>query len=309
MHVELNDIAMFVEVAKTLSFTKAADALDTPAATLSRRITQLEQALNVKLLVRSTRHLDLTPEGAAYYERCANLVATARSAHEQLLDMASQPAGRVSVSMPVSFALFFLPDVLDEFLTRYPDIQLDFDLGMTDIDAIENPFDLVLRFGEQPDSTLISKQLALVSHQLYASPAYLAEHGIPLQPADLSHHQCLRPVIDSEMNHWALSNGNRQVNVPVTGRMAANSIGLCANLAMQGLGVTLLPVFASMKRAVSDASLKRVLPEWEHVAVPLYALIPTRVAPAKTRALMNFIQEKLAPSSAQGAALSKLQTE
>lgn len=293
MHIELNDIAMFVEVARTLSFTKASDALNTPSATISRRITQLERALSIKLLTRSTRHLELTPEGAAYYERCRGLVAAARGAHEQLLDMASQPAGRLSVSMPVSFALFFLPDVLEDFLTQYPDIDCDFDLGMTDIDAIENPFDLVLRFGEQPDSTLVSKQLASVSHQLYASPAYLAQNGTPREPSDLSSHQCLRPVIDSDMTHWALSNGHTLIKVPIKGRLNANSIGLCANLASQGLGITLLPTFASMKSTISDASLVRVLPEWELAPVPLYALMPTRVAPAKTRALMNFIQNKL----------------
>lgn len=299
MNVELNDIAMFVEVARHLSFTHAADAMALPAETLSRRVSVLEKKIGMKLLLRSTRHLALTAEGQAYLARCEVLVEQARGAHVQLLDMASQPAGRLSISMPVSLALLMLPEVMDAFMTAYPAIDCDFDLSMADVDAIDNPYDVVLRFGQQRDSSLVSRQLALVSHQLYASRDYLDRKGTPLHPADLAQHDCLRPVIDASNAQWVLHNGTRTERVAVHGRLGANSIGLCSRLASQGLGITPLPVFTSLANSIEDMGLHRVLPDWALAPISLYALLPARTVPAKTQAFLAHIQPHLDAATAR----------
>ena len=209
MDIQLNDIALFVEVAKRKNFSHAAEALNIPTSTLSRRVSELERSVGMRLLNRSTRKIDLTEAGAIYFERCRHIVEEARIAHDQLLDMAVQPKGRLRISLPTSLAQLFLPAVISEFREQHPDIECDFDLSMRPIDPISNPFDLILRFGQQPDSSLISRKIVLMAHQLYASPDYLARHGEPRVPADLSHHECLRPTMREESSFWMLLFGRQ----------------------------------------------------------------------------------------------------
>jgi DNA-binding transcriptional LysR family regulator len=290
MEIQLNDIALFVEVAKRRNFSQAALALQLPTASLSRRVTELENAIGMKLLTRSTRRIELTEAGTLYYERCRHIVDEARIAHDQLLDMAVQPKGRLRISIPTSLGQLFLPVVIREFTELYPDIECDFDLSMRPVDAISNPFDLVLRFGQQPNSSLVSRQIVLMAHHLYASPSYLERFGEPRVPADLSHHACLRPQLDQSDSFWALHSGQKIERVKVFGRLAANNMGLLGRMASQGLGITPLPIFDVMERAISQRGLKRVLPDWTLAPIPLFALLPSRMAPAKTRAFLDFIQ-------------------
>ncbi|MYZ43806.1 LysR family transcriptional regulator [Schauerella aestuarii] len=296
--VQLNDIAVFVEVAKLGNFSHAAQALGLPTTTVSKRVTELEQAIGMKLLTRSTRRLTLTEAGTLYFERCRHIVDEARVAHDQLLTMAVQPKGRLRISIPTSLAQLFLPAVIGPFTETYPEIECDLDLSMRPIDPISNPFDLVLRFGQQPDSTLISRQLVLMQHHLFAAPAYLERYGEPRVPSDLAHHECLRPDMTDAYSYWMLHSGAQVQRVKVSGRLAANNIGVSGRIAGQGLGITPLPVFAAMERAIANGGLVRVLPEWSLTPIPLFALLPSRTPPAKTRAFLDFIQPRLTESTA-----------
>lgn len=293
MDIQLNDIALFVEVAKRKSFSHTAEALGMPTSTLSRRVSELERDLGMKLLKRSTRRIELTEAGAVYFERCRHIVEEARVAHEQLQDMATQPKGRLRISMPASMAQYFLPVVIREFREQYPEIECDFDLSMRPIDPISNPFDLVLRFGQQPDSSLIARQVVLMSAQLYASAAYLKQRGEPRVPTDLIHHECLRPAMNDMYSHWVLHSGAKVERVPVTGRLAVNNVGMLGRLANHGYGITPLLVFDALERAIQQGGLQRVLPEWTLASVPLLALLPSRHIPAKTRAFLDFIQPRM----------------
>ncbi|AOB28593.1 MULTISPECIES: LysR family transcriptional regulator [Bordetella] len=293
MDIQLNDIALFVEVAKRKNFSHAAEALNIPTSTLSRRVSELERGLGMRLLNRSTRRIDLTEAGALYFERCRHIVEEARVAHEQLQDMAAQPKGRLRISLPTSLAQLFLTDVIPEFRSLYPDIECDFDLSMRPVDPISNPFDLVLRFGQQPDSSLVARQIVLMTQHLYAAPQYLALHGEPRVPADLGHHECLRPSMSDAFSYWVLQSGDKVERVQVSGRLAANNIGMLGRLAGQGLGITPLVMSDSMTRAIRQAGLVRVLPDWALTPIPLFALMPSRMVPAKTRAFLDFIQPRL----------------
>ncbi|AMG90456.1 LysR family transcriptional regulator [Bordetella bronchiseptica] len=293
MDIQLNDIALFVEVAKRKNFSHAAEALNIPTSTLSRRVSELERGLGMRLLNRSTRRIDLTEAGALYFERCRHIVEEARVAHEQLQDMAAQPKGRLRISLPTSLAQLFLTDVIPEFRSLYPDIECDFDLSMRPVDPISNPFDLVLRFGQQPDSSLVARQIVLMTQHLYAAPQYLALHGEPRVPADLGHHECLRPSMSDAFSYWVLQSGDKVERVQVSGRLAANNIGMLGRLASQGLGITPLVMSDSMTRAIRQAGLVRVLPDWALTPIPLFALMPSRMVPAKTRAFLDFIQPRL----------------
>lgn len=308
--MRLNDMSIFVTVAEHGSFTAAAEATNQPADTLSRGVTRLEKQLGMRLFVRSTRHLALTELGAAYLKRCAPLIAATREAHDSLHDLNAQPTGPLRISMPVSLALL-LPDAIEAFIAEHPGVTCDLDLSMDDIDPIENPYDIVLRFGRQPDSALVSRMLAGVPHQLYASQDYLSRRGTPGQPADLAGHDCLRPVIDQTSATWTLHCGPEAQTVSIHGRIGANSIALCCRFAAQGLGITPLPVVPAMRKAVQEWGLIRVLPDWAMAPFPLFALLPSRTPSARAEAFLTFLQPRLGGASLarDQAALSKLHTE
>src|SRR3546814_18859036 len=147
MDIQLNDIALFGEVAKRKNFSHAAEALHMPASTLSRRVSELEQSIGMKLLNRSTRRIELTEAGLMYFERCRPIVEEARVAHDQLLDMAEQTKGRLRVSMPSSLALLLLPAVYSEFRAQHTAIDCDFTMTLPHLNPHINPFYLVISLG------------------------------------------------------------------------------------------------------------------------------------------------------------------
>ncbi|ARP88652.1 LysR family transcriptional regulator [Bordetella genomosp. 9] len=293
MNIKLNDIALYVEVARRKNFSRAAEALNIPASTLSRRVGELERSVGMRLLNRSTRRIELTDAGALYYQRCRGLIEEARVAHEQLIDMNRSPKGLLRISLPNSLAQLFLPAVMEEFSEKYPDIECDFDMSSEAIDPVSNQFDLALRFGQQPDSDLVSRKILMMPRELYASPRYLARRGTPRTPADLASHECLRNSHTDDRSVWELRNGSQVERVVVSGKMAASHSGVQARLAASGLGIAPVPVFDMMRQAVKSAGLVPVLPGWSLAPVPLYALLPTQTIPAKTRAFLSFIEPRL----------------
>ncbi|ARI02466.1 TPA: LysR family transcriptional regulator [Pseudomonas aeruginosa] len=293
MEVNLNDLAIFVEVVRRKSFSRAADILDIPSSTLSRRVTELEQNIGIRLLNRSTRRLGLTEAGAFYYEHCRRLVEELRVAHEQIVEMNSSLSGLLRISLPDGLAQMLLPTVMREFGKRFPGIACDFHMSSEIVDPISNHFDLALRFGHQPDSELVSHRILMLPRELYAAPSYLAEHGVPNQPEDLPQHECLRISPVEEHSVWELRDGAQTQAINVSGRMSASHAGALVHLAVAGFGITAIPVFHMMRSAVQAAGLERVLPGWSLVSTPLYALLPTNHVPAKTRAFLGLIEPKL----------------
>lgn len=303
METSLDDIALFVEVARRRNFSRASESSGVPVSTLSRRINQLEQQIGVKLFNRSTRKVELTEAGGVYFERCQKIVDEARIAHEQLVDVAQLPKGRLRVSLPASFGVTVLAGFLGEFCARYPDIECEFDLGIHPVDLLADPFDLVLRFGRQPDSGVVSRHLVSVPLGLYASRGYIAGHGVPVTPSELAHHQCLRASSGKEDTEWELHSGDRVETVTVSGKIMANNVGMLQRMCQQGMGI--VPLSCRMSRETdSDEPLVRVLPEWEFRSVPLLALFPSRLMPAKTRVFIDFLQARLLELQAEAKAQS-----
>lgn len=298
--VQLNDIALFIEVARRKSFSLAARALAMPTSTLSRHISQLEQAIGMRLINRNTRRLDLTEAGMVYLQRCQGLVEEARLAHEQLQSLSRQPQGLLQVSIPHSLALLFMPDTIHEFIDAYPDVDCQFDLSMRSPDLNGAAFDVMLRFGDAGDvGELHAIDVVTLKSYLYASADYLARHGVPRSPADLAHHQCLRSTGDERDSTWTLHSASGQVErVAVHGQVAANNISVGSAFAGLGLGITRMPQCEAMRGVIAQHSLQRVLPDWSLDPVPIYAVFPSRILPAKTRAFMEYVRPKLAPSDA-----------
>ena len=289
----LNDMALFVEVVRAMSFRRAADAIGVPNSTLSRRVSALEKTIGLRLLHRTTRKLELTEAGQIYYERCKRIVAEAKLAHEQLGDLLAQPSGVLRVSLPVDFATTYLAPLISEFARCYPGIRFDFDLTPRRVDLVAEPFDVAIRMGEPQDSGLIARPLASLPTYLYASPSYLASAGEPLQPADLSLHECLgfRTV---KALVWALNCPTTQTDmqVEVGGRFQLNNVGMMRRLATLGLGIVLMNE-AMVADELASGRLQRVLPLWQGEPVPVYVITETRLLPAKTQRFIEFLRERL----------------
>lgn len=284
----LNDMALFVEVVKARSFRGAAETIGMPNSTLSRRIGVLEKAIGLRLLHRTTRKIEPTEAGQIYFERCKRIVEEARLAHEQLGEMLAQPSGMLRVSLPVDFATTFLAPQIAEFARRYPGISFDFDLTPRRVDLVTEPFDVAIRMGEQPDSNLIARQLAVLPRYLYASPRYLDLYGEPKQPADLSEHECLR--LRPSTSVWTLHGATEAIEVEVGGRFQLNSIGMMRRLAAFDLGIVML-VEEIVADDLAAGRLRRVLPEWQATSVAVHAVTETRLLPAKTQRFIEFLRE------------------
>ncbi|MEY4415348.1 MAG: hypothetical protein RIQ53_2641 [Pseudomonadota bacterium] len=285
----LNDMALFVDVVNAKGFRGAAEATGVPNSTVSRRISQLEKAIGLRLLHRTTRRVELTEAGQIYYERCRRIVDEARLAHEQLGELLAQPRGVLRASLPVDFATVYLAPVITAFAERYPGIRFDFDLSPRRVDLVAEPFDVAIRIGEQPSSTLIARQLALLTPQVYASPRYLARAGEPLDPEQLVQHECLG---FSKASAWTLQQGERIVQVQVSGRYQLNSVAMFRRLAALEQGLVLLPR-AVVEDELARGQLRQVLPGWHGKPMPVYALTETRLLPAKTQRFIEFLQERL----------------
>lgn len=286
----LNDMALFVEVAKLMSFRKAADATGVSISTISRRIRALEQNIGLRLLHRTTRKLELTEPGQMYYERCRAIVDEARTAHEKLGELLAQPSGQLRASLPVDFATFYLAPLLVEFSRLYPQIAFDFDLTPRRVDLVSEPFDVAIRMGELPSSPLIARQLAQLPVRIYTSPQYLRSFGEPVVPLDLACHQCIG---FPKSGKWKLRRDAQIVEVGVTGRFQLNSVGMLQRLATLGAGIVMLPEEIAAED-VRVGKLQQILPEWEGTPIPVYALTETRLVPAKTQRFIEFLREHLA---------------
>lgn len=285
----LKDMALFVEVCKVMSFRRAAEALDMPSSTLSRRISKLEQDIGLRLLHRTTRKVELTEAGQVYFERCKRIVDEAKLAHEQLGSILEQPTGILRASVPVDFAIIYMAPLMAEFVALYPGIQIELDMTPRQVDLISENVDVAIRMGVPPDSTLIARKLTQFTAQLFASSNYLAKAGIPEHPSQLKQFEC---IDFPKVNVWHLQNGEETVDAEVTGRFKANNVGMIKRLATLDHGIILIPP-SSVQDEVKSQQLVPVLSQWQGTPLPVYALTETRLLPAKVRVFIDFFRDKL----------------
>ncbi|MDF3941776.1 LysR family transcriptional regulator [Achromobacter denitrificans] len=291
----LHGMESFAEVAKAHSFSRAAAALGVPTSTLSRHVAELERAVGLRLLNRSTRRVELTEAGRLYFERCRHIVAQAEIAHEELREQLETPSGPLRVQLPAAYALDALLPALVAFGDRYPDIRLQ--LGVADPDGADrepDTGDVSIRLGELPDSSRVARRLGTVQAGLYASPAYLAARGAPAAPADLDNHDCIGLRLGAgAAGPWLLQRGEERCRVPAAQRYGVNDACMARQLAALGAGIAALGGEAD--------GLVRVLPDWSLGPVAVHALTETRLIPAKTRRLIDFLAQHLDPTGLPAA--------
>lgn len=293
----LRDIALFVEVVNTKSFSQAAANLAMPASTLSRRISTLEQEIGVRLFNRTTRKVDVTEAGAAYFGRCAHLVDEARVAHEDLAETVNVGKGTLRLSCTADFACVYLPDILTDFTRKYPAIDVDLDLSSRFADLITEGLDAALRLGKLSDSSLIARRIGSLHLGLYASPAYL-EQAPPLDlPGDLANHVCVRLHSSEKGSRWQLHHASaspqdfrapKPETVQVGGRFSVSSVFMIRELTLRGAGVGVIDRRLAAS-SVARGQLVRVLPQWCLTPTPLHLLTPSRLMPARVRLFREFL--------------------
>ena len=287
---------VFVQVVDAGGFTRAAEQMQMPKATVSTLILSLETALAVKLLHRTTRQVSVTADGAAYYERCLRILADVREAEDSLSRTRQSPAGRLRVEAPTSIASEVIIPALPDFFARYPDIVLELGCSDRPVDLIEEGVDCAVRGGLLGDSTLIARRVGIVHFDTCATPAYFAAHGRPQHPEDLLEHRCVNYFSSKtgRVNDWNFNRGDERIQVPMQGRIALNDSSTYARAALTGLGIVQIPRFTLAPHLIAGR-LEQVLDGWSSDPLPMHVVYPhNRHLSAKVRVFVEWIADYFA---------------
>lgn len=289
---DLLDMLAFVRVAETGSFARASARMGLSKSIVSRRVARLEQSLGATLLTRTTAGAQRTATGETYYFRAANILADLEAAREAVATAASALAGPIRITAPLSFGTSHLGPALADFAAAHPGIEFDIHLDDRAVDLVGDGYDLGVRIGNLPDSSLVARRIAPVRRVLLASPAYLAARGTPAHPRDIAAHDVL---VYANNDRWRFRVGTRWEQVRGTPRMRANNGDMLRLAAAAGLGLVVLPTFIAAP-AIEDGSLHLVLPDFTLEEVGLYALMPPgRATTARVRALVDDLAARFGP--------------
>jgi DNA-binding transcriptional LysR family regulator len=292
--LDLNDLAMFVQVVRAGSFSEAARRLRMPANTLSRRIDQFEGQLGTRLLHRSTRKLAPSAEGQTLFERYAPALDRIFEI-ERLHANAQAPSGSVRVTALAGLFEFFRMEWLVDFYARYPQVSVDFLLDDTPTDLIAERVDLALRMGVETGSGFRVRRLAPSAMILAASPAYLARRPAPRTLRELAEHDCLTISNRQGRNVWRLQGPRGRQEVSIASRFAVNDMRVLAQACTAGLGIALLPQLI-VEPIITQGKLTRVLPAYRRVSteVGLQLVYTSRPpVPPAVAVFAEFLLEKL----------------
>jgi len=295
--LDLNQMALFVQVVQAGSFAEAARRLAMPPTTLSRQVAQLEDALQARLLQRTTRKLTLTDAGRTLFDQCAAQIDALKNAASQLAGDNQTPKGNIRVAASAGFFEFFQMEWIAEFLDRYPGVQLEFVLADAMADFIGEGIDVAFRGSpELPDSSLVARKVASGYLALAASPAYLAARGTPRTVQDLAAHDCIRAVGQTAgPTLWRLNGPEGSTQIAVTGRFSANTGPAQKKAAIGGLGICLLPI-GSLQPNFRAGELVEVLPGVASSVGNLYVVYPSRRhVPRAVTAFVEMTVQRLGP--------------
>jgi DNA-binding transcriptional LysR family regulator len=303
---DLNDLYYFAMVVDHSGFAAAERALGIPKSRLSRRISQLENDLGVRLLQRSTRRFAVTEVGNSVYRHAQSMIAEAQAAREVVDRLSAEPRGVVRVSVPVSIAQQQMAKLLPEFLARHPQVRVQLTVSNRRVDIINEGVDVALRVRTKldDDGSLVMRSFGQIQQLLVASPAYLKRMGTPQGPDELAEHVTLSISEEDARQRWELHGPDGEVRrIDLTPRVMGFDFPMLMALAQQGLGITLLPETVCAE-AVRQGDLVVVLPQWRLPQGIFHAVFASRrgLLPA-VRVFIDFLAEK-APALVEDARLS-----
>lgn len=287
-------LRVFMRIAESGSFTRAAHLSNVPKATVTRHIQELEAHLGVKLLQRTTRRVTLTAEGAAYYERAVHLIADLDDMDEQAANARARPQGRLRVEVGSSLANFVLIPALRGFRQRYPDVQIDLGVSDRPSDLVKDGVDCVIRGGALPDSSLVARRVAQVGFVTCASPAYVRQYGQPAHPDDIERRHVPVHYLSSVSGRpfpMRFHRGSEAIEVTAAVGVSVNesTAHLSALRAGLGLGQTFEYMVAPH---IATGELVPLLTDWTRPRYPISVLYPsTRYLSAKLRLFVDWTAE------------------
>lgn len=238
---QLGCMRAFADVVECGGFSRAAERRGTSKALVSKQVAQLESALGIRLLHRTTRRVSPTTSGQAYYERCRLLLQEFDELDASIRSTHTTPSGLLRVNAPTSFAELHLMPVVARFSERYPDITLEMSLSDRFVDLVDEGIDVAIRIADLPDSSLVARRLSEISLQLCAAPDYLEHHGVPANPEELAHHRCVLDTNYAGGTHWRIGAGEH--TVAVTPALRVGSARAARELVLDGRGIGVLPSF------------------------------------------------------------------
>ena len=285
-------IRAFSRVVETGSFARAAERLDVSVSAVSRQVAELEAHLDARLLNRTTRRMSLTESGRAFYERCVQLLSDLEEAERSAHAGTVTPRGTLRMTCSITFGARHLAPAIAEFVARFPEMRFDVELSDRAIDLVDEGFDLAVRIGTIGTQNLVGRKIGNTRLLCCASPAYLARHGEPRTPEDLTGHACLTYEYSSTRNVWRFcdSDGTER-NVRVTGPVHANNGRFLEAMAVEGVGIIAEPDFI-IGPDVRAGRLVRLLHDYELQPSTIYVVYPSRRhLSAKVRAFADFLAE------------------
>lgn len=302
-HFDLNAARVLVRVVQEGSFRGAARVLGMPKTTVSRKIAELEAQLGAQLLQRTTRSSALTDAGAAFVEEAEAAIARLDAAEAAVTELQREPRGKLRVTTTVPLGQAFLTPIVLEFLEAHPAVEVMLHLTDRPVDLVVERFDVALRTGVLPDSSLMARLVGSGSYRVVASPAYLARRGTPERPSDLSAHTCVRftKLGAAVRTTWAFGRGKRAIEVPVSGRFVSDDFVSLRTAAERGLGIARLPTL-TVYDALRAGRLVSLLDAYASPPTPLHLVYVGGRLPSRTRAFLDFVEPRLARGLAHAMA-------
>lgn len=284
---KLTTMKTFVSVVQEGSFSKAADKLDISPQLVSKYVSALEEGLSTRLLHRTTRKVSTTEAGDHYFTRCLQVLGDIDDMENSLNNLSENVSGVLSISAPMSFGVKHLAPLLVEFQKQYPNLKLDLKLTDQFIDIVEQGIDIALRIGVLKNSSLIAKKIAPIRLAVFASPAYLKQHGTPTTLQELKHHNYLR-YANAEPAKRLTGVNELKSEFKLESNLVANNGDLLLNTAIAGGGIAMQPTFIAGE-ALAQGKVVRILQNHEPEPMGLYMVYANRqFLPSKVRAFVDF---------------------
>ncbi len=281
-------MSVFVAVTKEGSFSAAARKLGTPLATVSRKVSDLESHLGVKLLNRTTRRLDLTETGRSFLSSCESILEKVEEAEKIATGEYRAPKGTLFISAPLIFGRLHIVPLVSEFLKSYPDIKIHLILTDRILNLIEENIDLSLRIGHLQDSSMVASKVGVTRLVTCASPAYLASRGTPSKPSDLRQHECISIESFGSSMVWKFQDGEKKLSVPIDSRLITSDVESGIASAISGVGIARAFCY-QIDAPMKNKKLKTILKPYGTPPIPINLLYSgSRNTPQKLRSFLDF---------------------
>ncbi|ODT21641.1 MAG: LysR family transcriptional regulator [Hyphomicrobium sp. SCN 65-11] len=293
---KLEAMNAFAKVVALGSYAEAGRALGLTRSAVSKAVMELEQLLGARLLDRTTRRVNPTEAGLSYYERCLDILSRIEETELQVSRLHDEPKGLLRVNAPMSFGTLYLGEAIAAFMAAYPDLNVELTLNDRFIDPVEEGVDVTIRIAALADSSLIARKIARTRRVVVASPAYLAAHGTPATPEDLTNHRWLGYAPGMSLQRWSYEKADgTSGSVALKCALSSNNGHILRNAALAGQGITELPTFL-VGCDIAAGALTVALPTHSRSELGIYALYtPNRYLAAKTRVFIDFLVARIGP--------------